>query len=76
MKMIPAEKSGSQIAGILQQLVQDMESEDHTPVSEKVSKHLTSLAGKIQGDLSDINKRIVAVEVATLIKNIIKGRQE
>ncbi|KAF9105033.1 hypothetical protein BGX27_009840 [Mortierella sp. AM989] len=76
LEMIPAEKSGSLIAGILQQLVQDMESEEHRPVSEKVSKHLTSLACKIQGDLSDINRRIVAVEVATLIKNIIKGRQE
>ncbi|KAK5797117.1 hypothetical protein F5H01DRAFT_359200 [Linnemannia elongata] len=74
--MCRAEKDDSVLSAILQQLVEDMEPEERRPVSEKVNKNLTTLAGRISGNMSVINKGTVATEVEMLIKNIIKGRQQ
>ncbi|KAF9928364.1 hypothetical protein FBU30_002402 [Linnemannia zychae] len=70
------EKDGSALIEHLQMLVQDMDDVEHKPVSDKVERHLTLLAGKIQGTISDINKGTIANEVETLIKNIIKGKHK
>ncbi|KAF9280624.1 hypothetical protein BGZ88_012087 [Linnemannia elongata] len=49
--MCRAEKDDSVLSAILQQLVEDMEPEERRPVSEKVNKNLTTLAGRISGNI-------------------------
>ncbi|KAF9974797.1 hypothetical protein BGZ75_000698, partial [Mortierella antarctica] len=63
LQKVKAEKSRAEkdsgIIGNLNQLVEAMEDEETLPVSEMVSKQLMELAGRLQGDVTEINKTTI-----------------
>ncbi|KAF9924385.1 hypothetical protein BGZ67_009325 [Mortierella alpina] len=63
------------IIGNLNQLVEAMQDEETSPVSEPVSKQLMELAGRLQGDVTEINKTTITDGVVKVIEGMIQGKQ-
>ncbi|KAF9090664.1 hypothetical protein BGX27_002201 [Mortierella sp. AM989] len=70
-----AETDATEIVGHLDRLVEVMKDEETRPVSEMVSKQLRELAGRLQGDITAINKTTTTVEVVKVIEGLIKGKK-
>ncbi|KAG0239210.1 hypothetical protein BGW41_007826 [Actinomortierella wolfii] len=71
LEEITAEKDLWGIIGVLQKLIEDMQDEEKVPVSKKVNKHFTDLAAKLQGEISNLNKSVVAKKVEQRIEEMI-----
>ncbi|KAF9559409.1 hypothetical protein EC968_006618 [Mortierella alpina] len=80
LRKVKAEKSRAEkdagIMGNLNQLVEVMENEETAPVPERVNKQLMELAGRLQGDVTEINKTTIAGGVVKAIEGMIQVRFE
>ncbi|KAG0342374.1 hypothetical protein BG005_002735 [Podila minutissima] len=76
VKSTRAEKEATGIVGNINRLVEVMEDEETWPVSEMVSDQLRELAGRLQGEITDLNKTTTTDEVVKVIEKLIKGKQK
>ncbi|KAF8925786.1 hypothetical protein EDD21DRAFT_357251 [Dissophora ornata] len=60
-----------QILGIVAQMAEVMADVETIPVSDEVNKCLTALAGKVQGEVSDLNKSKVSKAVELRIQMVL-----
>jgi hypothetical protein len=59
LEEVLGEKDASETVGVLHQLVEDMQYEEKVPVSKRANRHLTDLAARLQGEISNLNKFVV-----------------
>ncbi|KAF9954340.1 hypothetical protein BGZ70_010597 [Mortierella alpina] len=65
----------SGIMGDLNKLVEAMQDEETSSVSEPVRKQPIQLAGRLQGDVTEINKTTITEGVVKVIEGMIQGKQ-
>ncbi|KAG0017315.1 hypothetical protein BGZ81_010793 [Podila clonocystis] len=75
LKKMKHQKDGSDIAGVLNRLVEDMRDEETTPVSAAVNKHLTDLAARLQNEISGINKTAITNAVVKRIEDLVRAAE-
>ncbi|KAF9317774.1 hypothetical protein BG006_003299 [Podila minutissima] len=76
VKSTRADKDTTGIVGNINRLVDVMKDEETRPVSEMVSNQLRELAGRLQGEITDLNKTTTTDEVVIVIEKLIKGKQK